>query len=57
MCNELGVPLAKDKSVGPTTRLFFLGLEIDSGQQIISIPDEKLVKITGKVKMLMTQKN
>ena len=49
VCNRLGVPLAKDKSVGPTTRLVFLGLEIDSVRQEISIPSEKLAKISAKV--------
>ena len=30
ICYELGVPLTEDKSVGPTTCLTFLGLEIDT---------------------------
>lgn len=30
VCMEFGVPLAEEKSVGPTTHLTFLGLELDS---------------------------
>ena len=49
ICQELGVPLAKDKSVGPTTKMVFLGLELDSMKQLISIPSDKLEKIRSKV--------
>ncbi len=49
MCDELGVPLAKDKSVGPATSLVYLGLQIDSVEQTISIPQGKLETIVGKV--------
>ena len=49
VCKELGVPLAKDKSVAPTTKLVYLGLEIDSVRQVISIPTDKLQKIIAKV--------
>ena len=49
VCEELGVPLAHDKSVGPTDRITYLGLEIDSANQVISIPDDKLGAIVGKV--------
>ena len=54
VCKRLGVPLATDKSVGPTTKLVYLGLEIDSVRQIVSIPEDKLLKITDKVNYAMT---
>lgn len=41
-CTELGIPLADDKSVGPVTVLTFLGLEIDSEEMLIKIPQNKL---------------
>ncbi|KAK6165294.1 hypothetical protein SNE40_022245 [Patella caerulea] len=30
LCNEIGVPVASEETVGPLTRLTFPGLEIDS---------------------------
>ena len=45
----MGVPLAADKSVGPVTKLVYLGLEIDSIRQCVSIPPEKLLAIRQKV--------
>jgi hypothetical protein len=43
------VPLPEGKTVGPTTKLVFLGLEIDSVQQTVSVPQRKLVMIKAKV--------
>ncbi|KAL4241019.1 hypothetical protein ACF0H5_001798 [Mactra antiquata] len=40
VCYELGVPIADDKSVGPTTILIFLGLEIDSWSRFRQLAPE-----------------
>lgn len=42
ICSELGVPLAIEKSEGPITSLTFLGLEIDTEEMFIRIPQCKL---------------
>ncbi|GAU90671.1 hypothetical protein RvY_03056 [Ramazzottius varieornatus] len=38
LCTELGVPLATDKTEGPSTQLTFLGVQLDSVSQTISLP-------------------
>ena len=45
VCKEMGVPLAEEKTEGPVPSITFLGLEIDAAQQLIRIPQEKLVKL------------
>ena len=45
MCEELGVPLAPEKTVGPTTCLSYLGLEIDSVGQKVKVPQDKVAKL------------
>lgn len=45
LCKSLGVPLADDKTVGPTTVLVFLGLEINSVLFQIQIPREKIYRL------------
>ena len=45
LCSEIGVPLANEKTIGPTTVLTFLGLQIDTNKMIVQIPDEKLNKL------------
>jgi hypothetical protein len=42
---ELGVPLAIDKTEGPTEILTFLGLELNSEQMSVSIPVSKLQEV------------
>ncbi|XP_061175557.1 uncharacterized protein LOC133184484 [Saccostrea echinata] len=42
MCTELGTPLAEDKTIGPVSVLTFLGLEIDTINMLIRIPQAKV---------------
>ena len=44
VCNELGVPLASEKTEGPVQAITYLGLEIDAKQGQVRIPHDKLVK-------------
>ena len=43
LCTKLGVPLAADKSEGPTRRLSYLGLEIDASLGLVRVPFGKIV--------------
>ena len=45
VCAELGVPLALDKLEGPTTKLTFLGIEIDTEAGVLRLPEEKLLRL------------
>jgi hypothetical protein len=54
VCEKLGVPLAREKSLGPSTKMVYLGLEIDSvSQKKKSIPQGKLASIKDKVERAM----
>lgn len=53
ICYELGVPLAEDKSVGPTTCLTFLGLEIDTIEMLVRIPHPKCVELLNLLQDLL----
>ena len=51
LCAELGVPLAEEKTVFPSTALTFLGLEIawiDTVALTVSVPEGKLGEIRLK---------
>ena len=41
-----GVPIAYEKTEGPTTKICFLGLEIDSEEMVVRIPMPKIEEIT-----------
>ena len=44
--SELGVPIADNKTVGPSQCVTYLGIEIDSRQQTIRLPTEKFRELT-----------
>ncbi len=54
LCKDLGVPLAPDKTIGPTSKITYLGLQIDSESQTVSVPQEKLDKVKDKVQNAVT---
>ena len=53
MCTEIGVPLAHDKTLGPSSNLTFLGLEINTVDMQVKIPSEKLIKLKTQLVSLL----
>ena len=47
--NQLNVPFSEEKMVGPTTKLEFWGIMLDSNLMQASLPSEKLDRIRGIV--------
>ncbi|XP_076158650.1 uncharacterized protein LOC143141830 [Alosa pseudoharengus] len=43
--SAVGVPLSEEKTMGPLTRLEFLGIMLDSVKMQASLPEEKLIRI------------
>lgn len=56
LCYDLGVPIAEDKTLGPTTILPFLGFIIDSALGIVFIPHEKLAKLHAQLTPMLNMK-
>lgn len=52
----LGVPIASDKTEGPTTKLCFLGLELDTIEMTVRIPMPKVEEIRQKIKDMLARK-
>ena len=48
-CAELGVPIAAHKTEGPSCRLTFLGIQIDSIGMEVSLPVDKLARTIATV--------
>ena len=49
LCSHLGVPLAPSKIVGPTTRLVFLGIELDTIAMEARLPAEQLSRLRSSI--------
>ena len=45
LCGRLGLPVADNKVEGPATRITFLGIQIDSEEQSLSLPQPKLARL------------
>jgi len=59
--HELGVPLADERTEGPSHVLVYLGLELDSESMVVRIPkenvDEVVKKLTAVCEKSKTQRN
>jgi hypothetical protein len=49
LCNEVGVPIADDKSEGPTTYLTYLGYQLGTEQLHIQIPSDKVEQLLQQI--------
>ena len=50
VCKELGVTVATEKCEGPTTRIVFLGIEIDSERLEMRLPTDKLERLKETIR-------
>ena len=55
ICNDIHIPLAKDKTMGPTQVINFLGYEIDTLSEVIRLPQEKLDKCMSIIRNLLNR--
>lgn len=46
---RLGVPIAREKTVGPSTAIKYLGIELDSVAGTLRLPREKLVRLQREI--------
>ena len=53
VCQQLGVPLAPEKTEGPSTVLTFLGIEFDTCAGQLRLPQDKLVRLQSSVSQWM----
>ena len=47
LCNEVGVPIADEKTVGPATCLQFAGITLDTFNIHARLPEDKLARCRG----------
>ena len=49
-CQNMGVPMAGHKTEGPTTVLVFLGIEFDTINRTLRLPEEKLCWLQEEIR-------
>lgn len=54
MCGDMAIPLAPEKTVRSTTKITFLGVELDSVHEIARLPQEKLCSCRQEMEDLIS---
>jgi len=49
-CEEAGLPIEPAKTVGPATKITLLGMELDSIEGIIRLPEDKLRDLQARLR-------
>ena len=55
LCEELGFPVAPEKTEGPTTVLTFLGIELDTSCQVLRLPYDKWERLLAVIQQWLSQ--
>ena len=57
LCEFLGVPIAHDKTAGPSTNLVFLGIKLDSALMVTSLPEDKLTRYSNDITSVLNSRS
>ena len=57
LCKTTGIPILKEKTIEPATRLTFLGIGIDAEKKVLFIPLEKAKKTLASLNDFLKQRN
>ena len=56
LCEELGVPVAEDKTEWGTIRIVFLGILLDGEKFLLTVPEDKRMKAVNMLNLMISKK-
>jgi hypothetical protein len=56
ICQEIGVPIALEKTTSPNTTITFLGIELDSMNMVMRLPQDKLDLLRHRIQFFLLSK-
>ena len=56
ICEEIGVPVAPEKTVWATLELTFLGIDLDGKTHALKVPQDKKLKAINMLKLMISKK-
>ena len=56
MCSFLGIPIAEEKTMGPSTTLQFAGITLDSIKQEARLPSDKLIRCQSLIRHFLKKR-
>ena len=57
ICEDIGVPIAPEKTFDPDTKMQFLGIDLDTEKMQASIPDDKVTKFIKIIEEILESKS
>ena len=57
ICEDIGVPIAEEKTMGPSQVLPFVGIELDTIEMVARLPDDKIVKFNNLIEEVLSSKS
>ena len=57
LCEATGVPIAQEKTVGSSTKVIFLGLEVETIEMVVRIPQEKVQQLNALLSAAFIKKS
>ena len=56
LCDQIGCPIAEEKTEWGTTQIIFLGIMLDGERYILVIPEDKRRKVISNIKLILSRK-
>jgi hypothetical protein len=56
ICDDIGVPIASEKTSEPTTKLTFLCIEFDTVEMVMKLPQDKLASLRQHIHLFLNSK-
>jgi hypothetical protein len=56
ICQDIGIPIALEKTSDPTTTLIFLGIEFDTVNMVMRLPNDKLTTLKDRIQNFLNSK-
>ena len=56
ICDKIGIPMAPEKTMGPSTCLTFLGIELNTVQKVARLPNDKVDRCLSLVSEFLQRK-
>jgi len=57
VCDDIGVPIAPEKTMGPEQSLPFLGIQLDTNDMTASLPEDKIDKFSSIINQFLSSKS
>ena len=55
-CEDVGIPISKEKTIGPCNIIEFAGIQLDASKMMSRLPEDKIIKCINKIDEVINKK-